>query len=94
MASEASAPIWETNATDIVYGIQFDAKGFPYVMGISLGAWTVKNAAFSNAGAKQFISKLKPDLTDYVYSTVYGTAAILPNISPVAFLVDRCESVS
>jgi len=82
-----------TNATDIVYGIQFDAKGFPYVMGISLGAWTVKNAAFSNAGAKQFISKLKPDLTDYVYSTVYGTAAILPNISPVAFLVDRCENV-
>jgi len=60
-------------------------------MGISLGSWTVKNAAFSNAGAKQFISKLKPDLSDFVYSTVYGTAALVPNISPVAFLVDRCE---
>jgi len=82
-----------TSATDIVYGIQFDARGFPYVMGISLGSWPVKNAAFSNAGAKQFISKLRPDLTDYVYSTVYGTGAILPNISPVAFLVDRCENV-
>lgn len=76
-----------------MYGIQFDAKGFPYVMGISLGTWPVKNAAFSNPGSKQFISKLKPDLTDYVYSTVYGTGGIVPNISPVAFLVDRCENV-
>jgi gliding motility-associated-like protein len=82
-----------TRATDIIYGIQFDEKGFPYVMGISLGAWPVKNALFSNAGAKQFVSKLQPDLSDYVYSTVYGTAANVPNISPVAFLVDRCENV-
>jgi len=82
-----------TDATDIVYGIQFDQKGFPYIMGISLGSWPVRNAAYSNPGARQFISKLKPDLTDYVYSTVYGTAAIVPNISPVAFLVDRCENV-
>ena len=82
-----------TDATDIVYGIQFDQKGFPYVMGISLGSWPVRNAAYSNPGARQFIAKLKPDLTDYVYSTVYGTSAIVPNISPVAFLVDRCENV-
>lgn len=82
-----------TTLTDIVYGVQFDQKGFPYIMGISLGSWPVKNASFSNAGAKQFIAKLKPDLSDYVYSTVYGTAALVPNISPVAFLVDRCENV-
>jgi gliding motility-associated-like protein len=82
-----------TTSTDIVYGIQFDTKGFPYVMGISLGSWPVRNATFSNPGSRQFISKLKPDLTDYIYSTVYGTPAVLPNISPVAFLVDRCENV-
>ena len=82
-----------TPAIDIIYGIQFDESGIPYIMGISLGSWTVKNAAFSNSGAKQFISKLKPDLSDFVYSTVYGTAASVPNISPVAFLVDRCENV-
>ncbi len=82
-----------TSQTDIVYGVQFDQKGFPYIMGISLGSWPVKNASFSNAGSKQFIAKLKPDLSDFVYSTVYGTAALVPNISPVAFLVDRCENV-
>jgi gliding motility-associated-like protein len=82
-----------TNEIDIVYGLQFDKNGFPYVMGISLGAWPVLNAAYSNPGAKQFISKLKPDLSGYEYSTVYGTNSPLPNISPVAFLVDRCENV-
>lgn len=82
-----------TAATDIIYGIQFDKVGFPYVMGISLGNWPVLNAAYSNPGAKQFISKLKADLSGYEYSTVYGSASAIPNISPVAFLVDRCENV-
>lgn len=79
--------------TDIIYGVQFDEKGFPYVMGISLGSWVIKNAVYNRPGAKQFVSKLLPDLSDYVYSTVYGFAAAVPNISPVAFLVDRCENV-
>ena len=87
-----------TSSLDIVYGIQFDEKGFPYVMGISLGSWPVIKAAsqssiYSVPGAKQFISKLQPDLSAYVYSTVYGASAVVPNISPVAFLVDRCENV-
>ena len=83
-----------TDLLDIIYGIQFDTKGFPYIMGISLGDWTVTaNAKFSNPGSKQFISKLLPDLSNYVYSTVYGSANAIPNISPVAFLVDRCENV-
>lgn len=82
-----------TSSLDMIYGIQFDALGFPYIMGISLGSWTVQNAAYSNAGSKQFISKLRKDLSGYVYSTVYGTASSVPNISPVAFLVDKCENV-
>lgn len=82
-----------TSSSDFIYGIQFDTKGFPYVMGITLGTWQVKNATYSNPGAKQFIAKLKTDLSDIVYSTTYGRAAAVPNISPVAFLVDRCENV-
>lgn len=82
-----------TPAIDIIYGIQFDRNGFPYVMGITLGNWPVVNAAYVNAGSKQFISKLQANLSAYVYSTVYGSANSVPNISPVAFLVDRCENV-
>jgi gliding motility-associated-like protein len=82
-----------TSSIDIIYGIQFDRLGFPYVMGVSRGGWRVENAKYSNAGSHQFISKLKPDLTGYVYSTVFGSGAPKPDISPVAFLVDKCENV-
>ncbi len=82
-----------TSGHDLVYGIQFDKFAFPYIMGTTTGSWPVINAAFSNAGSKQFISKLQPDLSAYVYSTVFGTNAAVPNLSPIAFLVDRCQNV-
>ena len=82
-----------TTGIDQVYGIQLDKKGFPYVMGQTTGIWPHINATYFNNGAKQFIAKLQPDLSAYIYSTVFGTNAVVPNISPVAFLVDRCENV-
>lgn len=82
-----------TNSVDVIYGIQFDKAGFPYVMGTTRGDWPVLNATFVNPGAKQFVSKLQPDLSAFVYSTTFGTNKSLPNISPVAFMVDRCENV-
>lgn len=82
-----------TSGFDIVYGIQFDKEGFPYVTGTTTGTWPVANASFSQAGGKQFIVKLKPDLSDFVYSTIFGSGSAYPNISPIAFLVDRCENV-
>jgi gliding motility-associated-like protein len=82
-----------TGAVDMLYGLKFDRQGFPYVMGTTTGNWPVIAAPFSNGGSKQFISKLKPDLSAYVYSTVFGTNSSVPNISPIAFLVDRCENV-
>ncbi len=82
-----------TSGFDQVFGIQFDINGFPYVMGQTTGNWPVINATYSNAGSKQFIAKLQPDLSAYVYSTVFGTSSSVPNISPIAFLVDKCENV-
>lgn len=82
-----------TPGIDMLYGLKFDRLGFPYVMGTTTGAWPVTNAAFSNSNSGQFIAKLQPNLSSYVYSTVFGTGGFLPNISPIAFLVDRCENV-
>ncbi|HEX8316435.1 MAG TPA: PKD domain-containing protein [Flavisolibacter sp.] len=82
-----------TNGADQIYGIQFDEKGFPYIMGQTMGSWPVINAPWSQANGKQFIGKLQPDLSAYVYSTVFGKGEASPDISPVAFLVDRCENV-
>ena len=83
-----------TSNVDIVYAVQFDAKGFPYVTGITTGNWPVINAPYSVANSRQFIAKLQTDLSAFVYSTTFGTSgAISPNISPVAFHVDNCENV-
>ncbi len=82
-----------TSGGDAVYGVAIDRNGFPYVMGTTSGSWPVINAAYSAPRSKQFVAKLKPDLSAYIYSTIFGTASAIPNISPVAFLVDRCENV-
>ncbi|MBI2729975.1 MAG: PKD domain-containing protein [Sphingobacteriales bacterium] len=83
-----------TTGIDQVYGVQFDDKGFPYVMGQTTGSWPIKNATYSVSNSRQFITKLQPDLSTTVYSTCFGTSgATAPNISPVAFLVDKCENV-
>ncbi len=82
-----------TSSYDQIYGLQFDKFGFPYVVGLSLGNMPVINAAFSQAGSHQFITKLNRDLSNIEYSTKFGTNSILPNISPVAFLVDKCQNV-
>ena len=82
-----------TNGIDQVYGVQFDANGFLYIMGTATGNFPVRNAPFSQNGGKQFIAKLQSDLSAYIYSTVFGTNSLLPNISPTAFLVDICENV-
>jgi gliding motility-associated-like protein len=82
-----------TTAVDIIYGIKFDRNGFPYVMGTTRGNWLVTPGAWSVPGSKQFVAKLQPDLSGYVYSTTFGSASAKPNMSPVAFLVDRCENV-
>lgn len=83
-----------TNAIDEVYGIDVDNLGYPYIMGTTHGSMPVINANYSNAGAKQFIWKMEPDLSSIIYATVYGsTNSGAPNISPTAFMVDRCENV-
>lgn len=81
---------------DVIYGIKFDRNGFPYVMGTTRGTanWPVVPAGvWSVPNSKQFVAKLAPDLSAYIYSTVFGSGAPKPNMSPVAFLVDRCENV-
>ncbi|MBA3675573.1 MAG: PKD domain-containing protein, partial [Chitinophagaceae bacterium] len=84
-----------TSSADQIYGIQTDKTGNVYVMGTTESDfWPVINAGiFGAPRSKQFISKIQPDLSAYIYSTTFGSGSALPNISPTAFLVDRCENV-
>ncbi len=82
-----------TTAKDAVYGLKFDKYGYPYIMGVSFGNKLPFNATYNVPGSHQYIGKLQPDLSAFVYYTNFGTNNPNPNISPIAFLVDRCENV-
>lgn len=83
-----------TGLPDQIYGIEIDKNNNVYVSGTTEGNMPVINAAYSNLGSKQFITKLNPTLNQVIYQTIFGSEnSPVPNISPTAFLVDRCENV-
>ena len=83
-----------TPGNDLIYGIQIDKLGYPYITGTTTVSFPVINASFrSQANGKQFITKLSSDLETVVYSTNFGKGLNVPDISPTAMLVDVCENV-
>ena len=86
------------SSTTMIYGLDFDNQGYPYITGTTSGVIPVFNSPFNANGKQakgnQFITKLKTDLSGLVYSANFGPGGIpYPNISPTAFLVDRCQNV-
>ncbi|GAB3636592.1 hypothetical protein GCM10027422_21820 [Hymenobacter arcticus] len=82
-----------TNAYDQAFFVQLGADAGVYVLGQTLGTWPVSAGAYRNAGSRQFIQKLSPDLDKTLISTVIGSGRSTIDISPTAFLVDQCDRV-
>ncbi|MEZ5046645.1 MAG: PKD domain-containing protein [Chitinophagaceae bacterium] len=83
-----------TNSYDQIYGIQTDDSNHVYVMGQTQGAFPVIGNPFTNPGSSQFVAKIDNNLSTFLVSTVYGSGTTaFTNISPVAFLVDKCQNV-
>ena len=87
-----------TAGNDMVYGVQFDKFGYPYIMGTTSVSFPVTgNVGFTaQAKGRQFITKLSKGISGVEYSTNFGKTVPSPpepDISPIAFLVDRCENV-
>jgi gliding motility-associated-like protein len=80
---------------DQAYFVRRDKQGFVYIFGQTAaeGSMLIHNAAYNNPGSGQFVAKLNNDLTELVWSTVFGTGDRRPNISPTAFSVDLCQRV-
>lgn len=77
---------------DQAYFIDLDRFGNVYAMGQTEGTYPVVAAVYSNAGGRQFIHKLDNNLSATIMSTVFGSGTNI-NISPTAFLVDRCDNI-
>ncbi|MDX2286195.1 MAG: PKD domain-containing protein [Bacteroidia bacterium] len=87
-----------TNDYDQTFFVELDTSLNVYLVGQTEGNFQVfpppGQNVYQNSGGKQFIIKLNNDLNAIVFSTVFGAVnALGPNISPTAFLVDRCENI-
>ncbi len=84
-----------SKAYDQTYLIQIDKNNDVFILGQTQGQADlfIKNAKYNTPGAGQFITKLNSDLDSVIWSTRFGTAIGVPNISPVAFMVDLCNKI-
>ncbi len=82
-----------TNSYDQCFLLQFDKNYDVYTVGQSLGNMPVSAGVYSNTNSKQFIWKLKNDLSATLFTTIFGNGNGQVNISPTAFLVDRCDNI-
>ncbi len=70
-----------------------DSEENVYVLGQTQGNYPVSAGVYSNPNSGQFIHKLTKDLSQSLFSTVFGSGTPSPNISPTAFLVNDCQNL-
>ncbi|MGI4734292.1 MAG: gliding motility-associated C-terminal domain-containing protein [Janthinobacterium lividum] len=82
-----------TSSYDQAFFVQLGADGGVYLLGQTLGSWPVSAGVYRNAGSRQFIQKLSPELDRTLLSTVFGSGRATLDIVPTAFLVDQCDRI-
>lgn len=79
------------------YLLQIDYDDDVYVAGQSVGGYFVQpgpsGVVYSTSSGSQFIHKMNPALTQTLMATNFGAPTVSINISPTAFLVDRCKFI-
>ena len=84
---------------DQAYFLQLGTDGGVYLLGQTTGAYPTTPGLYGTPGGTQFIQKLDANLSTSLLATVFGSsiapgpAGRLANLSPTAFLVDRCDRV-
>ncbi len=83
-----------TNQYDQAYFVQTDPAGLPHIFGQTEGQIpNSKNPRFHLPNTPQFIVSFLSDLSDINWQSSFGATingSTIPNISPSAFLIDRC----
>lgn len=82
-----------TDKYDQTFFVEIDKQQFIYTVGQTLGTYPVSNGVYNNPNSRQFIHKLSNDLSTSQFSTIFGSNNGALNISPTAFLVDRCKNI-
>lgn len=83
-----------TKNYDQTYLLDLDEDDNAYVFGQTGGAWDIVNAGYADPGSAQFIEKYSSDLSQLFFSTTFGSGLNnRSNISPTAFMVDKCGKI-
>lgn len=82
-----------TSNYDQTYFVDIDRYNNIYTTGQTQGTFPVIGSVYSNTAGKQFIQKYDNDLNSILISTVFGSGRAIADISPTAFLVDRCDNI-
>jgi hypothetical protein len=85
-----------TDAYDQAYFLQIGSDGGVYLLGQTVGSYPTTPGLYSTPNGCQFIHKLDADLGVTRLSTAFGSTLASNqgiNLSPTAFLVDRCDRV-
>jgi gliding motility-associated-like protein len=78
---------------DQILQLEIGKFGNIYVVGHSENNIPTRGVVYSNNNGKQFVSKFKPDLSELLISSVYGSGGNVPDITINAFLVDDCNKI-
>lgn len=84
---------WGTSAYDQVYFIQLDNRNSIYVAGQTEGSYTPTPGTYGTKNKGQFMARLTLDFDSIYWQTTFGSRDNRPDISPSAFLVDKCNHI-
>jgi len=84
---------WGTSAYDQVYFIQLDNRNSIYIAGQTEGSYTPTPGTYGQKNKGQFMARLSLDFDSIYWQTAFGNRNNQPDISPSAFLVDKCNHI-
>lgn len=91
--SVAASTFVGTFSQDQCYFIEIDNDGNVYVLGLNEGQIQPSAGLYSIPNSGQFIAKYTNDLASQAWVTTFGKGDGDPELSPTAFLVDKCYNI-
>ncbi len=82
-----------TGAYDQIYFLDMDASGQIYASGQTEGNINRTAGTYGKDNTSQFIIRYTPNLSTLNLTTTFGNRTFNPELSPSAFLVDKCDNI-
>jgi gliding motility-associated-like protein len=82
-----------TSDYDQIYFLDIDANGQVYAAGQTEGNISRTGNTYGKDRTSQFIVRFAPNIAVINLATTFGNRVLNPEISPSAFLVDKCDNI-